>query len=119
MGILMVFIGGGVGSVLRYMISQWVPWQEGNFPYATLVANIVSSIILGCLLGWVTRYDLLSPYRLLLMTGFCGGFSTFSTFSAEGLVLLERGQTMMAITYIVISVILGLLSVFIGMKLAS
>ena len=115
----MVFLGGGVGSVMRYLISEWVPYHEGNFPYATLVANIVSSLILGFLVGMVTKSGLMMEHRLLLMTGFCGGFSTFSTFSAESLVLFEKGQILIAIAYIFISIVVGIGSVFLGVKIAA
>lgn len=117
MAYLYVFIGGGVGSMFRYGISRVFPFTGEGFPTGTLVANLISSFILGAFLGMVLKYHIPFNQRLLLMTGFCGGFSTFSTFSAEGVALLEKGHTVLAVTYIVISIVIGLAAIFLGMKL--
>jgi CrcB protein len=113
MAFLLVFIGGGVGSMLRYGISRIIPYA-GGFPVATLIANLVSSLLLGYLLALAFRNNLSQEYRWLLMTGLCGGFSTFSTFSAENFQLLEEGSYGILAAYIATSVILGILAIFIG-----
>ena len=117
MAYLYVFIGGGLGSMFRYGISRFFPFTGDGFPTGTLVANVISSFILGIFLGIVLKYQIPYHQRLLLMTGFCGGFSTFSTFSAEGVALLEKGYTFLAIGYIIISIVTGLAAILIGMKI--
>jgi CrcB protein len=117
MAFVWVFLGGGLGSVFRFSLSKWIPYTEGNFPYATLMANIISSIILGMALGWAMKQGMSAQHKLFLMTGFCGGFSTFSTFSGEGFYLMERGDWITAISYILISIVLGLASIYLGIKI--
>ncbi|HMQ05862.1 MAG TPA: fluoride efflux transporter CrcB [Saprospiraceae bacterium] len=117
MQFLYVFIGGGIGSVFRYSLSKWIPFYHGHFPFATLIANILASLILGLLLGFSFKYNINDEYKWLLMAGFCGGFSTFSTFSAECITLLERQQPAMMVLYIVISVLTGIFAVFAGLKI--
>ena len=119
MAYVWVFIGGGIGSMFRFSLTRLFPYDEGTFPYATLLANIISSFILGILLGWIIKNGMSVQYRLLLITGFCGGFSTFSTFSGEGLYLLQKGQWGLAAGYIIVSIILGLAAVLIGLKVVA
>lgn len=102
----------------RYGISKWLPLSIGEFPKATLIANLMSCILLGYLMSLVASKQLEPRFQLLLMTGFCGGFSTFSTFSAETFQLLNGGQTGMALTYIGLSVMTCLGGIWIGMLLA-
>jgi CrcB protein len=104
-----VFAGGGAGSVLRYFLSWALPWQEG-FPWATFWANAISCVLIGIMLAVLPYTN--EHTRLLLMTGFCGGLSTFSTFSKETLQLLEKGHWGIAALYVSASVITGLLAVF-------
>ena len=111
---LLVFIGGGLGSLTRYAVSQCLSFEALALlppPRATLFSNVVSCLILGVLLGLNEQSILSSRYRLLLVTGFCGGFSTFSTFSAEILDLLQSNQWMSGMVYIFLSLFLGVLSI--------
>jgi len=103
----------------RYGISKWLPITLGTLPKATLLANLLSCILLGYLMGQVQAKQLEPRFQLLLMTGFCGGFSTFSTFSAETFQLLNHGHTGLALSYIVLSVVTCLLGIWIGMALSS
>jgi fluoride exporter len=90
---LLVFIGGGLGSMARYGVSVlFMNHVSSSFPWATLVANAVSSLILGLLIGHLHQRQGGSEFLyLLIAVGFCGGFSTFSTFSAETIELLRQG----------------------------
>ncbi len=113
---VMVFLGGGLGSICRYSISKFFSSNEG-FPYATFIANVISCIILGYLVAWSMKKGLSSNVALLWMTGFCGGFSTFSTFSAESYKLFESNQIGMALLYIGMSIIICLFCVYLGIKI--
>ncbi|MEZ4773527.1 MAG: fluoride efflux transporter CrcB [Bacteroidia bacterium] len=105
-----VFIGGGIGSISRYGISRWLGTTEGGFPVGTLTANILSCIVLGLAWGYFSRYtEVSSSVKLLLMVGFCGGFSTFSTFSLETMKMFQLGQYMMAAGYICLSILMCVL----------
>lgn len=113
-GGILVFVGGGAGSLLRYILSLLIPWQEG-FPWATFWANLISCFVVGALLGVLPFTT--ENTRLLLITGFCGGLSTFSTFSKETLQLLEKGHWAIAGVYVIMSVLVGLLAVYAMYKL--
>ena len=112
--LLFVFIGGGLGSLCRYGIGRMYDTSH----YGTLTANIISCLILGFLIGMGTHHILKSEHRLLLMTGFCGGFSTFSTFSGELVQLYQGGQTVEVGLYLVGSIIAGIIAILAGMMLA-
>ncbi|MEM1358447.1 MAG: CrcB family protein, partial [Bacteroidota bacterium] len=106
MNYLLVFVGGGLGSLARYGLARLLPSPElsaGQMPWPTLLANFLACLLLGGLLGYVSREALGRPYQLLLMTGFCGGFSTFSTFAAEAWLLGEEGFSGAALTYVGLS----------------
>ena len=114
---LMVFIGGGLGSMCRYGV--WLllrPWQV-KFPWATLLANGLACIVLGILLGWQAQAVLSDQRRLLLVTGFCGGFSTYSTFTAETWGLWENGQPALALSNVFINLFVCVICLLIGFKL--
>ena len=114
MHFLYVFIGGGLGAVTRYGLSLLIAPSSKGFPYQTLAANVVSSFILGYLMAHFVGKDYTTQTKLLLATGFCGGFSTFSTFSAETFQLINNNQVMMALSYITVSIVLCLLAIWMG-----
>jgi len=116
--LLFVFIGGGVGSVCRYGISRMFAQVLPEFPLATFFANAISCIILGFLVEWSARGWLSSDQRMLLMTGFCGGFSTFSTFTNENYFLYQRGL-FSAMGNVVLSLVICMICLILGMKLAA
>ncbi len=113
-----VFLGGGLGSLLRYWIGMALKGQSLVFPWGTLTANAVSCVILGFLIGYNLKHELSTSSRLLLMTGFCGGFSTFSTFSGEAYLLLQDGKIKLALAYLAASLAIGLLGIIFGFRLA-
>lgn len=118
MNLLYVFLGGGVGAIARYGIGRWLPFAAGELPRATLLANILSCMVLGYLMGMLQTKGLEPRFQLLLMTGFCGGFSTFSTFSAETFELLNQGYVGLAFLYMALSMLSCLIGIWIGMMLA-
>jgi CrcB protein len=101
-----VFVGGGLGSVCRFGLSQWLNKADNYLPYGTFIANLISCLILGFLMGIALKNGLDSRSKLLLMTGFCGGFSTFSTFSGELFSMMQNGQIVEAMTYTIASLVL-------------
>ena len=117
MNYLLVFIGGGVGSICRYGIAVLIKDYNVTFPFATLLANIISCVILGILVGLSLKGGVHDFHKLILITGFCGGFSTFSTFSFETLHLLQTGAFMHAIANIFVSLVVCLICIYLGLKL--
>jgi CrcB protein len=117
--VLLVGLGGAAGSIFRYLISIYInKWFPTAFPVATFTANIVGCLIIGILFGLFAKGQLSHPdYKFLLVTGFCGGFTTFSTFSSETLLLFQSGNAGIALTYIAFSIVLGLGAVWLGMIL--
>ncbi|HET8838976.1 MAG TPA: fluoride efflux transporter CrcB [Flavobacteriaceae bacterium] len=114
---LIVFIGGGCGSALRFLISKYLNDYTG-FPFGTFCANILGSLLLGLVLGFALKTNSLSTNTtLLLTTGFCGGFTTFSTFMYENQVFLKSGEFALFVLYAISSFAVGILSVFFGLWL--
>ncbi|HXE61105.1 MAG TPA: fluoride efflux transporter CrcB [Gemmatimonadaceae bacterium] len=115
-----VAIGGAVGSAARFALSTMIQrWSGTPFPIGTLVINITGSLLLGFLIRYALGTSSITPeVRALLTTGFCGGYTTFSTFSYESIVLLESGQYGRAGFYVVISVVVSLAATLAGMAAA-
>ncbi len=116
--LIFVFLGGGAGSVLRYMLGRWLNTAQNGIPYGTFAANILGSLIIGIILGWALKNNSLSQSTtLLLATGFCGGFTTFSTFAYENHLMLKSGDFSTFALYTLASLVLGFSAVFLGMWL--
>ncbi len=117
---LAIFLGGGLGSLSRWGLGVWLGKTEGGFPLGTLAANLAACIILGFLTGMLLRkVDIPRPLQAGALTGFCGGFSTFSTFSGETAFLFDSGKTGLALLYIGASLILCLGGIFLGQWFAN
>lgn len=118
--LLYVGLGGFIGSMARYAIYLLIGTRWSLiFPWGTFTVNILGSLLIGILIGLSYRGGLLSDsLRLFLITGFCGGFTTFSTFSMEGMNLLQQGHTSQFVSYSMGSVVLGIAAVFIGFQLS-
>ena len=117
---LLAGCGGFVGTALRYLVGRLVPHiTHSHFPWATLAVNLVGCFIIGLLFGAAERGNLLSAnMNVVLITGFCGGFTTFSTFANESIQMLQAGNIMGFATYVVASIVLGLALVALGYWIA-
>lgn len=114
--LLLVGLGGGLGSICRYIAGTFIQQQStSSFPYGTLIVNILGSLLIGVLMGIVGKnFSYSLDIKLLFITGFCGGFTTFSTFSAENFQLLQNGQYSWAFIYTLTSITLGILAMGCG-----
>ncbi|MEB2843371.1 fluoride efflux transporter CrcB [Rhizobiales bacterium RZME27] len=114
---LVVAAGGAVGSVFRYLVGIWAVRLFGTaFPWGTLAINVVGSFVIGLLAEMIARrFGGSTEMRLLLVTGLCGGFTTFSSFSLEFVGLVERGAMPLAVSYLAASVILAIGATFFGL----
>ncbi len=118
---LNVALGGGIGAAMRYQLGRsmthWLgPVAITAFPWATLTANVLGSLAMGALAGFLARHGHGGEqWRLLLGVGLLGGFTTFSSFSLELMLMIERGQLLTALAYALISVMAGLCGLYLGL----
>jgi CrcB protein len=116
---LIIGFGGAAGSILRYAVQRFFQVQTAaTFPTGTLLVNLAGCFLIGILWGMVSRsLTWNEEMKLLLMTGFCGGFTTFSAFTLEGIGLLKENRTLLFVIYLTASVVGGLLATFIGIRI--
>lgn len=121
MAVLLVALGGALGSVTRYLVGGWIADRLGvSFPYGTLVINLTASFIIGFFVAFAQERAGLSPYwRLFIAVGFVGGYSTFSTFEYESIRLLQDGEMLFGAIYLVGSVAAGAIAAITGITLGS
>ena len=112
MNALFIFLGGGAGSVLRYLVGMWI--DSTAFPWATFAVNAVGCLAIGLFGGWAARLGWSEALRLSLTTGLCGGFTTFSTFSKESIALAESGRWSAFAAYAFGSIAIGIAAVALG-----
>jgi fluoride exporter len=119
MNYLLVFIGGGLGSSLRHTVNVVSARYLGTaFPYHTFIINITGSIVMGLIAGYLAfKGEASQPWRLFLMTGILGGYTTFSAFSLDSALLYERGEIGLALFYVLGSVVFSILGLFAGLAL--
>ena len=117
--ILLVGLGGLIGSVARYLVAVLFAGQfTSSLPFATFTVNIAGCFVIGILFALSDRGNILSPeWRVFLTTGFCGGFTTFSTFSYESIRLMQDGEFLYLGLYAALSVILGFAATYLGIVL--
>ena len=112
---LLVFLGGGLGSGLRYLVTVTMNQYSKVLPFGTFTVNMLGCLLIGLILGYAQKENTLtSNQTLLLATGFCGGFTTFSAFANENLELIKNWEILNLSVYIIASVLIGILAVFIG-----
>ena len=114
--ILLVGIGGFIGSIARYFVSKLnLSWHFLSIPMGTLSVNIIGSFIIGFIVGVSAKSELITPgLRLFLMVGICGGFTTFSSFTLENMTLMQNGQFLSVLIYTGLSIFFGFLAVYLG-----
>jgi len=113
---LAVGIGGFLGSVLRYLLSE-IPVKQINYPVNTLITNIIGAVIIGMVVSYADKTGMRPEKLLLLKTGFCGGLTTFSTFSHETFKLIENGSLLLAGSYVILSVACSIVGVYLGLRM--
>ena len=114
--LLLVGLGGGIGSMLRYATGVLI--NTKYFPWSTLTVNIIGSFIIGVVFAISVKDEsFLNNWKIFVATGICGGFTTFSAFSLENLNLLQSGKYSMAAIYIIVSIVLGIVAAFAGYKI--
>ena len=116
---LLVFIGGGLGSMLRYALTVAAGKAFGtHFPWGTFLINITGSTVMGLIAGYLAfKGEASQPWRLFIMTGVLGGYTTFSAFSLDAGLLYERGEIALALAYVLGSVLIAIAGLFAGLAI--
>ena len=114
--LLIVFIGGGLGTVMRFLIGKLIPYSGRGFPWNTFCANLLGCLLIGLLTGYFLRNSSENQSSLILFAtiGFCGGFTTFSSFANENLSFIRSGDYAILLSYSLLSISTGILMVYLG-----
>ena len=118
--LLFIALGGAIGSLIRYFLSIFInKYWANNFPLATFVTNVLGCFLIGLFVGFLEKFYLSSSaLKYLLITGFCGGFTTFSAFAFENFTLFQNQNTLIALLYIGTSIFIGIIAVWLGLFIA-
>ena len=114
--LLIVFIGGGLGTIMRFLIGKLIPYSGKGFPWNTFCANLLGCLLIGLLTGYFMRNSSENQSSLILFAtiGFCGGFTTFSSFANENLSFIRSGDYAILLSYSLLSISTGILMVYLG-----
>ena len=114
--LLIVFIGGGMGTVMRFLIGKFLPYSGKGFPWSTFCSNLLGCLLIGLLTGYFLRNNAENQSSLVLFAtiGFCGGFTTFSSFANENLSFVRSGDYTMLLAYSMLSLTTGIIMVYLG-----
>jgi len=114
--IILVFLGGGLGSTIRFILNKLIP--NDSFPFSTLIVNLIGSFLIGLIISYLIKNNMLkSDYFLLLVVGICGGLTTFSAFSLENLNMIKSNEIFNSLIYILISVSFCIIITYLGYTL--